>query len=808
MLGSLSPLPGSEVAMNNFETLFANWVVKYRWWIIAVTILCTTSFAGGLRHLTFKNDKRVFFSKENPQLQAFERFEDTYTKDENVGFAIAPKDGNVFTRRTLTMLEELTEACWKIPYSSRVDSIINFQHTRGEDDELIVEDLVQNPARLTGKDIQRISSIALSEPTLVNILISPSGHVAGMLVTVIKPGRSLNETSVVANYSRKIAEEFRHRYPDIAIHLTGTIMIDDAMVEATQKDLKTLVPITCLALFLFMGLLLRTFIGTICSLLVIAASVITGVGLAGWIGIELTPVSANAPGVILTLGVADSVHILVTLLHQARLGKDKYTAIVESMRINLQPIFLTSVTTSIGFLTMNFSDAPPLRDLGNIVAMGVMAALVYSLLFLPALVAVLPIHVKPKTKPKFSYIDRLAEIVIKRHKVLFWVSLAFIPVLAFGILRIELNDDFIKYYDQSFEFRRASDFVAENLSGIYWIEYSLDSGESQGVNNPEYLKTVDAFVNWYRSQANVVHVNTVTHIIKRLNMNIHHNDETYYRIPNQRDQIAQLLLLYEISLPFGLDLNNQINVDKSATRISVTMNGVTSRTLIEMDQKARKWLAANAPESMQTCGVGTSLIFAQISKRNIKSMLGASLLALFIISLVIMAAMRTYKIGFVFLVPNVTPIIMAFGLWGFIVGRVGLAISVIAALTLGIIVDDSIHFISKYLRARREYKKSPADAVRFSFHTVGRALWVTTAALVAGFSALTFSGFQINSDLGWMTIITIVFALILDFLFLPTLLMKAERFINVPNTEKLSENDVDSAHVNPPLVAGSMGRDS
>jgi len=507
------------------------------------------------------------------------------------------------------------------------------------------------------------------------------------------------------------------------------------------------------------------------------------------------------------LGVADSVHILVTLLHQARLGKDKYTAIIESMRINLQPIFLTSVTTSIGFLTMNFSDAPPLRDLGNIVAMGVMAVLVYSVMFLPALMAVLPIRMQPKAKPEFRYIDSLAEIVIKRHKALFWVSLAFIPVLAFGIFKIELNDDFIKYYDQSFEFRRASDFVSENLSGVYWIEYSLDSGESQGINNPEYLKTVDAFVNWYRSQANVVHVNAVTHIIKRLNMNIHRNDDTYYRIPSQRDQIAQLLLLYEISLPFGLDLNNQINVDKSATRVSVTMNGMTSRTLIEMDQKARKWLAANAPKSMQTYGVGMSIIFAHISKRNIESMLSASFLALFIISLIIMAAMRTYKLGFVFLIPNVTPAIMAFGIWGFVVGRVGLAISVIAALTLGIVVDDTIHYISKYLRARREYKKSPEDAVRFSFRTVGRALWVTTVILTAGFSVLTFSHFQINSDLGYMTVITIVFALILDFLFLPTLLMKVEGFVSVSKTETVSEDDVDNAHVNVPVAADSMGRD-
>jgi len=706
------------------------------------------------------------------------------------------------------MLEEFTEACWIIPYSSRVNSIINFQHTRGEDDDLIVEDLVQNSASLTDEDLGRKVSIALSEPTLVNYLISPTGHATGVLVTIIKPGKSLSEIPEVVDYCRKLANDFRHRYPDINIYLTGSVMIDDAMGEATRKDLATLVPITCFVLFFFMGVFLRSFIGTIGSLLVIVASMITGVGLAGWFGIELTPTSVNAPGAILTLGVADSVHILVTLFQQMRLGKDKLTAIVESMRINFQPVFLTSITTSVGFLTMNFSDAPPFRDLGNIVAMGVMAALVYSLLFLPALMAVLPIRVKPKVKPEFRYIDRLAEFVIRRREPLFWGSLGLIVVLAFGIFKIELNDDFIKYYDRSFEFRRASDFVGENITGVCHIQYSLDSGESQGINSPEYLKTVEAFADWYRNQVNVVHVNAVTDIIKRLNKNLHGDDETYYRIPDQRDQVAQLMFLYEISLPFGLDLNNQINVDKSATRFSVSLNGVTSRTLIEMDQKARKWLAANAPESMQTYGVGMSIIFAHISKRNIQSMLGASFLALFIISLIIMAAMRTYKLGFVFLIPNVTPAIAAFGFWGFIVGRVGLAISVIAALTLGIIVDDTIHFISKYLRARREYKKSPEDAVRFSFHTVGRALWVTTVVLTAGFSVLTFSHFQINSDLGYMTVITIVFALILDFLFLPTLLMKVEGFVSVTKTETISENDAENTHVNVPVVAGGMGRDS
>jgi len=760
--------------MTDFETSFGSWAVKYRWWTIAVTIFCTISCGAGLRHLTFKKDKQVFFGRQNPQLQAFKAFEDTYTKDENLVIAFAPEDGNVFSRRTLTMLEELTEACWKVPYSSRVYSITNFQNARVEGDDLIVEDLFQNPAGLSDEEIKRRSAIALSEPNLVNLLISPSGHATGVLVTITKPGKSPTETSEIADYGRKLVNDFRSRYPDIAFYLTGSVMIDVALEEATLKDLTTLVPVVCFVLFLCMGVLLRSFTGTISAFLVICASMITAVGLACWFGIEMTPSSSNAPGAILTLAVADSVHILTTFFHEMRLGKDKQTAIVEAMRINFQPVYLTSITTTIGFLTMNFSDSPPFRDFGNTVAMGVMAALVYSLLFLPALMAVLPIRIRKEAKTENRYIDRLAEFVVKRREPIFWFFLILVPIMVYGTFKIELNDDFIKYYDHSFEFRRASDFVGENITGVYRIEYSLDAGESQGINNPEYLKTVASFADWYRSQNNVVHVSAVTDIIKRLNKNLHDDDETYYRIPDKRDQVAQLLFLYEISLPFGLDLNSQINVDRSATRMSVNLKGATSRTLIEIDKKAQQWLATNAPTSMQTFGVGTSIIFAHISKRNIKSMLGASFFALLFISVVIMAGMRAYKLIFVFLIPNIIPLIMAFGTWGFIVGRVGLAISVIAALTLGIIVDDTIHYVSKYLRARREYKKSPADAVRYSFHTVGRALFMTTAVLVAGFSVLTFSHFQINSDLGYMTVITLVFALALDFLLLPVLLIKAD----------------------------------
>jgi predicted RND superfamily exporter protein len=478
---------------------------------------------------------------------------------------------------------------------------------------------------------------------------------------------------------------------------------------------------------------------------------------------------------VLTLAVADSIHLLTTMLALVRRGFGRKRAAMEALRVNLQPVFLTSLTTAVGFLTMNFSDAPPFRDLGNLVAIGVTAAFVYSVCFLPALMTLLPLRVKPRPeKSDGSTCDGLARFVIRHRKALFRGITAGCLLIMMGMLRIELNDNFVEYFDHSFAFRRDADYIQKNLTGLNIIEYTLESGESNGINDPTFLRTVEAFVSWYRTQPKVAHVNALTDTYKRLNKAMHADDPIYYRIPQNRELAAQNLLLYEMSLPFGLDLNDQINVNKSSLRITVAVADISSRELRDMDERARAWLKENAPPQMFTYGTGLSIMFAHISQRNIRSMLGASFGALLVIAFLLVLAFRSVKFGVISLVPNLAPAFMAFGIWGIAVRQVGLVVSVIVALTLGIVVDDTVHYISKYLRARREHGMTPVEAVRYAFNAVGTALWVTTASLVAGFCVLAFSGFKINSDMGMMVALTISLALAMDFFYLPTLLIKVE----------------------------------
>lgn len=753
-------------------THYARWVIKYRYLVILLSILFIALIASGGDKLGFQNDYRQFFGETNPQLQAFENLQDTYTKTDNLLFMLEPKDGQVFSNQALQAVIDLTEASWQLPYSIRVDSISNFQYSYAEADDLTVEDLVPEAGDLSEQTLQRLRSIAVNEPLLVKRLISPSAHVTGVNVTIHLPGVDPNEVTEVVGPARELKAKIEAEHPEINVYLTGVVMMNNAFAQASKTDIKNLLPFALIAIIIGLLIFYRSITATLMTVVVIFTSIFCAMGSAGWLGLTLSPPSASAPTLILTLAVADCVHVLISYLHNMHSGMNKNDSLIESLRINFHPVFLTSLTTAIGFLSLNFSDAPPFQTLGNITAMGVIYAFIISVTLLPAAMSLLPSKATVRSEKEFALMNKLAEFTIGNRKALLWTMTALVVIAGTFITKNELNDQFVEYFERSVEFRRDTDHITENLTGMYFIDYSLGNSETS-VSNPEFLAKVQRFVDWYKTQPETMYVNTYTDIMKRLNRNMHGDDPNHYDLPKDGELAAQYLLLYEMSLPYGLDLNNQINIDKSSTRVSVFIKTLTTTELLALEKRASNWLKENMPE-LHTQGASPSIMFAHIGKRNINSMLIGTTLALVLISLILIVALKSWKYGLLSLIPNLTPAFVGFGLWGLFVGQVGLAISIVVGMTLGIVVDDTVHFLSKYLRARRENNFNAEDAVRYAFSTVGVALVVTTIVLMAGFAVLTQSTFKVNSDLGLLTAITIAIALIIDFLLLPSLLIKLE----------------------------------
>ncbi|WP_180830376.1 efflux RND transporter permease subunit [Vibrio parahaemolyticus] len=744
---------------------------KYSLLVLLATIFLIIVATIGGKNLYFRGDYDIFFDGTNKQLLAFDEIQTTFAKTDNLAIVIAPEDGDIFTPQTLSLIQKITVDAWQVPYSSRVDSIANYQHTEAFDDDLLVEDLLYSEYELTPERISKVKSIALSEPVLKSALVSEKGDVTVVNITVQLPEMDKTaEVEEVVSSINAMIDRYQRAYPDVTFHKAGIIAMNHAFMTAAQDDSSTLVPTMLVVILVFLTIMLRSILSVIATLIVIIGSVMATMGISGWAGMFLSTATVNVPTLIMTLAVADCVHVIATMRQSMKNGFTKVQSIERSIALNFVPILITSVTTAIGFLMMNMSDSPVLRDFGNLSALGVMVACFLSVTLLPALLKLLPSHVKMETSQDQKHVmDRLGDFVVSQRRALLPLSVAVIVVCASLIPLNKVNDESVEYFGQRNEFRQAADFMEERISGMTNISIAIKTNESQGIAAPDFLNTIGEFSSWLRDQPETDHVATLADVYKRLNKNMHGDDEAYYSLPQARELAAQYLLLYEMSLPYGLDLNNQINVDKSSIKMVLTVANLGSVELVDLENRIYQWFTEHAPQ-YQVVASSPSLMFAHIGETNMASMLSTLPITLVLISALLIFALRSVRLGLISLMPNIAPAVIGFGLWALISGEINLGLSVVVTLTLGIVVDDAVHFLSKYQRARRE-GQTAEQAVRYAFHTVGRALWITTVVLVAGFSVLAMSSFRLNADMGQLSAIVIFIALVVDFLFLPTLLM-------------------------------------
>jgi predicted RND superfamily exporter protein len=772
-------------AIDRFAATLARRVIARRWLVLLLSLTLALGAGFGASKLEFSTNYRVFFSDANPELQAFENLQDTYTRNDNFLFVFEPADEAAFSKQTLDAVERLTEEAWKIPFAIRVDSISNFQHSYSIEDDLIVEDLVKNAQDKDAAFFAEREAVALAEPLLRDQLLTRDAGVTAINVVLQYPEKDLMEVPQAVNHARELMALIEAEYPAIDVHLTGVSMLNNAFAETGMSDGATLMPLMFLVIFVLTWLIIRSLTATFTTLVIIGLSSMIGMGIAGYFGVKLTPISMSAPIVILTLAVADSIHILLSLRGLMREGMARTEAIVEAVRVNFLPVSITSVTTIVGFLALNFSDAPPYWHLGNITAVGIAAAWLYSITLLPALLSILPYRVKQTKGAEWSQraMDKFADFVIGNNKkLLIGVGAATLVLISF-VPTLEFNDQWVEYFDERIEFRRDSDKSMEHF-GLYPIEYSVPSTGPGGVSEPEYLENIESFAEYLRTQPNVTHVYALSDIMKRLNRNMHGDDAAWHRIPADRELSAQYLLLYELSLPYGLDLNDRINIDKSATRVTATLTRTSTAETRAFFNGVAAWQQANWPAYMHAEPTSAAVMFTYISERNMENMVTGTIVAIIAIALIMMFALQSLRLGLLSLVPNGLPILTTFGAWALLVGTVGFSVATVASISLGIIVDDTVHFLSKYVRARNERALSIEDSIRYAFHNVGIAIVVNTIILAAGFFVMTTSAFKMNVDLGLMTMLAIGFALILDFLLLPALLLLGKR---MPEASKAPE---------------------
>lgn len=760
-------------------------LIRFRYLFAILSIVATALLASGAKNLYLESDYKIYFKDNDPQLSAHDKMQDTYTKTDNIAYLIRPNDGEIFTAEMIGILHEITERSWLTPFALRVDSITNFQHTQADGDDLLVEDLVLDPSLLDEDRLAWLRKTVMNEKRLFKSAISEDGSTTRINVTLQLPPEvdktadletqtaqrnalDASNPEVVA-YARSLKAEILERYPNIEIHLQGVSMVTNTFNESSERDLKSLVPVMYLFILLVVAFFLRSIGSMVGTVLIIGFASVVTFGGAGFLGLAINAVNVTAPMIVLTIAVCDAVHLLSVYQRSLSEQLAPIDAMRESLRLNLQPIVLTSVTTAVGFLTLNFSISPPFAQLGNMTAIGVIWAMVLTFTFLPAVSVLLVRKSKPKPN-RDKYLRHIANFVVSNSKACFFGAMSVAILLVSFIPMNIIDDNPTSYFKKGVEFRDATEFALKHLPALNDVEFSLDCGSPSCTSDPEFLQTISDFQEWYEQQPGVLYVSTYADVIRNLNRSMNADNQSFYSIPDTADLSAQYSLMYEMSLPYGLDLNNQLNLDKSATKITVIAGNMISSDVIRLADRGHEWLLENYRSDAQP-GSSISLMFSHIGEKNIRSMLWGGVIAILGVTLTILIALRSFRYAMISMIPNAVPAFMAFGIWGVMVGSVNMAVAAVFSISLGILVDDTVHFITKYRRAREVKNLSPEDSIVYAFENVGTALIITTIALSVGFGLLATSDFNLNAMSGLLTMITISIALIFDFLILPPILM-------------------------------------
>jgi predicted RND superfamily exporter protein len=748
--------------------------------VTALSLLLVFVAAAGAARLTFNADFRAYFSDDNPQLLAFEALEDDFNKRDTLVMLVEVHEGSVFTAPVLNLVRELTNVGWTLPFSRRVDSLASFQHLSADADGITARNLIDNDLQLDAASVANIREIALGEETLRRLLIAENETVTAISIALQLPDNDPNATRELVKRARSEVAALAEPHADqLTVHLFGTSIINLALEEAVARDMSMLIPLSTLLIYVLVFVMLRSLGALLIVFSAISLSTAMVFGLFGWLNVPLSPAIGIVPSMIMVIAVADAVHLLVTFQQQLATGRERIAAMQEALRINFAPMLITSITTAIGLLCLNFSEAPPYRALGNMGAAGAIAAFILTITLVPALLCWLPpgrgVQSGRGASRLFAPMEKLADFVIRRRHVILLAALASVIILVPGVPQNTLSERWHEYYDESFAVRRALDVQDANLNGVNFIEYRIASASEQGVNAPEFLQELAALHDWMSTHSAIVQVDGILPRLQKVHRLLETGAGQPTELPDTSERAAQNMLLYEMSLPLGLGIEEYISADRQSTRMTVSLSRTDSSALIALDEQIRSWVGENAPALQIDEGTGLDMVFAHISERNMASLLQGTALALVLISALLMLILRSVRIGLLSLVPNLIPILAAYGLWGYTVGRIDLGLSVIACMALGLVVDDTVHFLSKYQRARREQNMLPEQAVRYAFSTVGVAMLVTTVVLTLGFAILMFSPFSPSWGMGALLSTSIALALVYDFLLLPPLLIAVDR---------------------------------
>lgn len=755
---------------------FAKLLIKYRYLSIGLVIIVVCLLATGLTKLTFNPDLETYFPEGHPAVIRYNEIDDMFIPTDNLIIAVHSNEGTLFNGDSLKVIEELTKKSWTIPYSVRVDSLTNYSYVKSVNDDLIVEPFIEEAEKKSIEFFEKRENLVAGEDIIYKSLISEDKKTSVVSIIVDPPGPNKEyQNSELINYILGFIEPIKESNENLDIRLLGNPYLDYISPRIVKAEMPVVMPLMLLLIFLIVFLMIRSYVAVLATFVVILMSLIATFGSIGILGSPLNQMVTTIPILIITLALADCIHLFSIYFQNRVKGISSKESMEKSLEMNIQPLFLTTISTCIGFLCLNFIEVAPLRDFGNAVAIGIGFAFIFTIFFIAPIVSFFEVKTASKVTKQTRFSTSVGSFILKNgNKLIFSItSISFLILLC--IPMNELDENPTQMYAEGFtSFSSDTLWLDEKLSVTFPVNFLATNEEGQ-VSDPDFLKILDKFSVWLEEREQVNHVTSLANNMKNLNKSMHGDDPEWKKIPENADLSAQYLFFYEMSLPMGLDLNSSISQDRKSTKISATLKDMSANEFKEFNNEVLGYLQQNNLENMISEPSSFRVIFTYMVEAIVNSLLYGLFIGILLITLIIGLFFRSYLLPALSIFPNILPIGMGFGLWGLFVGDVGFMVAVGMGSTLGVIVDFTVHFLSKYELARKEFKKSVEESVIYSFETVGFALIIMTVVLALGFSVLNLVTFIPIQDFAKFSVICFIGGLIINFLFLPNLLMKFDK---------------------------------
>ena len=754
----------------------ANAIIKNRLLSIVGSLFFMLFLGIGSQYLTFDPDLESFFPENHPATQLNNEIDETFIPTDNIIIAIDGRGTSIFKKRTLDLIERLTELSWTIPHSVRVDSLTNFSYVRSEADDLLVEPFIENALSLSDGYIEERSKIVETQDAIFGSIISKDKETTVISIVIDPPGedQAARLTETIEHILNFLQLELP-KYQELDIRLLGNPYQEYISPRLVQTEMPYILPLMIILIFLSVFFLLRSTYAVFATLGVVVCSVVANFGSIGWIGNSLNQMIITYPILVITLALADCVHLFTIYFQERAKEVSSRNAMIRSLELNLQPLFLTTITTCIGFLSFNVLEIEPLRNLGNGIAIGVGLAFIFTIFLIAPLTSYFDISPPKTISGQTAIANKIAKFSLKNGKKLIWIVPAISLILICLIPLNNLDENPTQMYSDRFtSFAPDTIWLDERMGVTFPVSFKATS-PTGNVSSPKFLNQVDEFTEWLEGLDEVNHVTSLATTMKTLNRSMHGDDDNWKIIPENEDLASQYLFFYEMSLPLGLDLNSSISQDRGTIKIASSLKDMSSKEYLSFSEKVDDYLVTNNLLDTISPPAGFRVVFTFINEVIVNNLLVGVFLGLILITLILGLFYRSFVFGIISSFPNVLPIGTAFGIWALVNGNVGFMVAVGMGSTLGIIVDFTVHLLSKYDLARTELQKSPEESIIYSFEAVGFPLIIMTVVLSIGFLALTLVSFKPLGDFARFSSIAFMTALFIDFFLFPQLLVRFDK---------------------------------